>query len=359
MSLQQPRHRRARANMRRNNQYVHLNCDQLSAVFHRLYQPPARSGPSVSLELSAVTHSPPSASGCQGLSRHRRSTPGQCCSQGRSLAALVCPPDGRSFHATIHQHWPGLRPDTRCRHPVAARTPLARREAVPPEIPSIRVPGGYQLIHLDPIAFSGMCDRHRVARLCAFCFYSPISHDAMDFVDSSSEHFSTSPGDHQVRWIAVASVQVALDAPFATVPLDSRSEINGSRSVGPSRGDSRRHAASLRDASHSTCGSGKASTSRKVDSPSGSMNGRDALGRHPEGGPDVSLFRELRRFTGPSPCLIFIIPPLTKDHDHVPTYEYKTNSCTPPTRSQGKRVRKPLWRRSVSQSCRPKDLSRR
>lgn len=63
-------------------------------------------------EVRGAASAPATASGCQGLSSLRFSTPGECGSRGRSsLRSFLRPMVGRST-ATMQSHSPGLRPGT-------------------------------------------------------------------------------------------------------------------------------------------------------------------------------------------------------------------------------------------------------
>lgn len=219
----------------------------------------------------AITLIPSPASGCQGLSRRGRSTPGDCSSKGRSFAALIfrrmvgrstprCS-YSRQGYAPAPQRAPRLR---------SARTPL-RGAKLSPTSTAVRERREPQLIHLVPAAFSGMCCRNSVARFLAFCFRSPNSYDAMDFVDPAFRQLPSHRRDHQIGRARTARAEGGEEAQDTAVPVDARiAGVIGTR-TGPRGRGLRRHTASVRLARHAIAGRRQA---RLVErSPSSSARG--------------------------------------------------------------------------------------
>ena len=183
-----------------------------------------------------VTHRCDTASGCQGLSRQGRSTPGECVFKRAVRAALACPADGRSFHGHDPAHTrQGCAPAPLRAPRPAARTPLSRSEAVSR--------------YVDPLffrpSFQG-CAAGTTWRAFARSVFPPHSHDAMDFVASSVEHATGHRGECRQRRPLAASASSSASTKGASLRVAARSPFTRDQTVGARRRNSRRHAPGVR-----------------------------------------------------------------------------------------------------------------
>lgn len=233
---------------------------------------------------------PTTASGRRTMSSLRSSRPGLCGSRpgGHSLRSFVPPRWSSVPRATMQSHKPGLRPGAQR----APRLRSARSRPRPSEAVPHRVYIGRQFVTaaIDPLsvlpAFSGMCWRFTVARDCEFCFGSPLSYDAMDFVGSAPWPLAAHGRLDPIGRLAAAGTTCGVAAQDAALPDDARSAFIDRRQLGSGDRGSRRFASGVRHARHSTHRRRQAGThQRPVTTLQKLSQTLDVLGRCPEGGP--------------------------------------------------------------------------
>ncbi len=259
----------------------------------------------------SVTQFPAPACGRRSFRRCRSSRPGLCGSGpgGHSLRSFVPPRWSSVPRATMQSHKPGLRPGAQR----APRLTSARSRPRPSEAVPQRVHIGRQFVTagIDPLsvppAFSGMCWRFAVARIGEFCFCSPLSHDAMDFVGPALRPLAAHSRLDPVGRLAAAGATRAVAPPDAALPDDARSAFIDRRRLSSRDRGARRFAPGVRHARHAADRRRQAGThQRPVTAYRQLSQTSDVLGRCPDSGPVVpsprrEQFGDNRLFTGFSP----------------------------------------------------------